>query len=188
MKQKKWAEIQLGAVRRRAGSASQGGERTECLTDAPAGGGGNSSWDSEWEGSLQGDCHPHSSLLSFLPQLLAIEVNTPEKFSSTADVVIQLLDTNDNVPKFTSHYYIARIPENAPGGSNVVAVTVGLGLAQGLRVGLETPSKGTLWSQINLGFNLTCKAHTHQLCPWTSYVPSVSLCFVSFCFSFYKWE
>ncbi|XP_029057026.1 cadherin-related family member 1 isoform X1 [Monodon monoceros] len=56
-------------------------------------------------------------------QLLAIEVNTPEKFSSTADIVIQLLDTNDNVPKFTSHYYIARIPENAPGGSNVLAVT-----------------------------------------------------------------
>ncbi|KAK2497201.1 hypothetical protein MC885_006808 [Smutsia gigantea] len=56
-------------------------------------------------------------------KLLAIEVNTPEKFSSTADVVIQLQDTNDNVPKFTSHYYIARIPENAPGGSNVVAVT-----------------------------------------------------------------
>ncbi|XP_008584310.1 PREDICTED: cadherin-related family member 1 [Galeopterus variegatus] len=56
-------------------------------------------------------------------KLLAIEVNTPEKFSSTADVVIQLLDTNDNVPKFTSPYYIARIPENAPGGSNVVAVT-----------------------------------------------------------------
>ncbi|XP_065750515.1 cadherin-related family member 1 [Phocoena phocoena] len=56
-------------------------------------------------------------------KLLAIEVNTPEKFSSTADIVIQLLDTNDNVPKFTSHYYIARIPENAPGGSNVLAVT-----------------------------------------------------------------
>ncbi|XP_062474838.1 cadherin-related family member 1 isoform X4 [Pezoporus occidentalis] len=56
-------------------------------------------------------------------QLLAIEVNTPEKFSSTADVVIHLLDTNDNVPKFSSDYYIARIPENSPGGSNVVAVT-----------------------------------------------------------------
>ncbi|KFO34012.1 Cadherin-related family member 1 [Fukomys damarensis] len=62
-----------------------------------------------------------SRVLTF--KLLAIEVNTPEKFSSTADIVIQLLDTNDNVPKFTSHYYIARIPENAPGGSNVVAVT-----------------------------------------------------------------
>ncbi|XP_073935422.1 cadherin-related family member 1 isoform X2 [Castor canadensis] len=62
-----------------------------------------------------------SKVLTF--KLLAIEVNTPEKFSSTADIVIQLLDTNDNVPKFTSHYYIARIPENAPGGSNVVTVT-----------------------------------------------------------------
>ncbi|XP_055443499.1 cadherin-related family member 1 [Bubalus kerabau] len=62
-----------------------------------------------------------SKVLTF--KLLAIEVNTPEKFSSTADVVIQLLDTNDNVPKFTSHYYVARIPENAPGGSNVLAVT-----------------------------------------------------------------
>ncbi|XP_069316795.1 cadherin-related family member 1 [Eulemur rufifrons] len=62
-----------------------------------------------------------SKVLTF--KLLAIEVNTPEKFSSTADIVIQLLDTNDNVPKFTSPYYIARIPENAPGGSNVVAVT-----------------------------------------------------------------
>ncbi|KAF1672592.1 Cadherin-related family member 1, partial [Pygoscelis papua] len=56
-------------------------------------------------------------------KLLAIEVNTPEKFSSTADVVIRLLDTNDNIPKFSSDYYIARIPENSPGGSNVVAVT-----------------------------------------------------------------
>ncbi|XP_006148770.1 cadherin-related family member 1 [Tupaia chinensis] len=56
-------------------------------------------------------------------KLLAIEVSTPEKFSSTADVIIQLLDTNDNVPKFTSHHYFAKIPENAPGGSSVVAVT-----------------------------------------------------------------
>ncbi|XP_004583407.2 cadherin-related family member 1 [Ochotona princeps] len=56
-------------------------------------------------------------------KLLAVEVNTPEKFSSTADVVIQLQDTNDNDPTFTSHYYIARIPENTPGGTHVVAVT-----------------------------------------------------------------
>ncbi|XP_053307080.1 cadherin-related family member 1 [Spea bombifrons] len=56
-------------------------------------------------------------------KLLAIEVNTPEKFSSTAEITIHLLDINDNVPKFSSEYYIARIPENSPGGSNVVAVT-----------------------------------------------------------------
>ncbi|XP_006630419.1 cadherin-related family member 1a isoform X1 [Lepisosteus oculatus] len=56
-------------------------------------------------------------------KLLAVEIDTPEKFSSTADIVIHLLDTNDNIPKFSSDYYIARIPENSPGGSNVVSVT-----------------------------------------------------------------
>ncbi|XP_069609238.1 cadherin-related family member 1 isoform X2 [Ranitomeya imitator] len=60
-------------------------------------------------------------LLTF--KLLAIEVNTPEKFSSTADITINLLDINDNVPRFSSEYYVARIPENSPGGSNVVAAT-----------------------------------------------------------------
>ncbi|MBN3272664.1 CDHR1 protein, partial [Polyodon spathula] len=59
--------------------------------------------------------------LSF--KLLAVEIDTPEKFSSTADIVIHLLDTNDNIPWFAIDYYIARIPENSPGGSNVVSVT-----------------------------------------------------------------
>ncbi|KAM9848035.1 cadherin-related family member 1a [Aulostomus maculatus] len=56
-------------------------------------------------------------------KLLAVEIDTPERFSATADIVIHLLDTNDNSPKFSSDYYIARIPENSPGGSNVVSVT-----------------------------------------------------------------
>ncbi|XP_061646602.1 cadherin-related family member 1 isoform X4 [Phyllopteryx taeniolatus] len=55
-------------------------------------------------------------------KLLAVEIDTPERFSSTADIIIHLLDTNDNAPKFSSDYYIARIPENSPGGSNVVSV------------------------------------------------------------------
>ncbi|KAM4526719.1 cadherin-related family member 1a [Fundulus diaphanus] len=59
--------------------------------------------------------------LSF--KLLAVEIDTPERFSATADIVINLLDTNDNVPVFTSEYYIARVPENSPGGSSVVSVT-----------------------------------------------------------------
>ncbi|KAM3859725.1 cadherin-related family member 1a [Diretmus argenteus] len=59
--------------------------------------------------------------LSF--KLLAVEIDTPERFSATADIVINLLDTNDNIPKFTSDYYIARIPENSPGGSSAVSVT-----------------------------------------------------------------
>ncbi|XP_055006219.1 cadherin-related family member 1 [Boleophthalmus pectinirostris] len=58
--------------------------------------------------------------LSF--KLLAVEIDTPERFSSTADILINLLDTNDNTPKFTSEYYIARVPENSPGGSSVVSV------------------------------------------------------------------
>ena len=57
-------------------------------------------------------------------QLLAVEIDTPERFSATADIIIHLRDTNDNAPKFSSDYYIARIPENSPGGSNVVSVTV----------------------------------------------------------------
>lgn len=59
--------------------------------------------------------------LSF--KLLAVEIDTPERFSSTADILINLLDTNDNTPRFTSEYYIARVPENSPGGSSVVSVT-----------------------------------------------------------------
>ncbi|XP_013860575.1 cadherin-related family member 1a isoform X2 [Austrofundulus limnaeus] len=56
-------------------------------------------------------------------KLLAVEADTPERFSATADIIIHLLDTNDNAPRFSSDYYIARIPENSPGGSNVVSVT-----------------------------------------------------------------
>ncbi|KAK9966046.1 hypothetical protein ABG768_005097 [Culter alburnus] len=56
-------------------------------------------------------------------KLLAVEIDTPERFSATADILINLLDTNDNIPKFSSEFYIARIPENSPGGSNVISVT-----------------------------------------------------------------
>ncbi|XP_074519303.1 cadherin-related family member 1a isoform X2 [Halichoeres trimaculatus] len=61
------------------------------------------------------------STLSY--KLLAVEIDTPERFSATADILINLLDTNDNIPKFTSEYYIARVPENSPGGSSVATVT-----------------------------------------------------------------
>uniref|UniRef100_A0A4W4DQ70 Cadherin domain-containing protein n=1 Tax=Electrophorus electricus TaxID=8005 RepID=A0A4W4DQ70_ELEEL len=62
-----------------------------------------------------------SKFLTF--KLLAVEIDTPERFSATAEIVIHLLDTNDNAPKFSCDFYIARIPENSPGGSNVVSVT-----------------------------------------------------------------
>ncbi|KAJ8360276.1 hypothetical protein SKAU_G00168010 [Synaphobranchus kaupii] len=56
-------------------------------------------------------------------KLLAVEIDTPERFSATADIIIHLLDTNDNIPKFSSDYYVAGIPENSPGGSKVITVT-----------------------------------------------------------------
>lgn len=55
-----------------------------------------------------------------------MEIDTPERFSATADIVIHLLDTNDNAPRFSSEFYIARVPENSPGGSNAVSVTVSI--------------------------------------------------------------
>uniref|UniRef100_A0AAY5LAP0 Cadherin domain-containing protein n=1 Tax=Esox lucius TaxID=8010 RepID=A0AAY5LAP0_ESOLU len=55
-------------------------------------------------------------------KLLAVEIDTPERFSATADIVIYLLDTNDNTPRFTSEFYVARIAENSPGGSSVLSV------------------------------------------------------------------
>ncbi|XP_026078060.1 cadherin-related family member 1-like isoform X2 [Carassius auratus] len=68
-------------------------------------------------------------------KLLAVEIDTPERFSATADIVINLLDTNDNIPKFSSEFYIARIPENSPGGSNVISVTA-------------TDSDSGLWGEV----------------------------------------
>uniref|UniRef100_A0A8C2EHM2 Photoreceptor cadherin n=1 Tax=Cyprinus carpio TaxID=7962 RepID=A0A8C2EHM2_CYPCA len=62
-----------------------------------------------------------SQFLTF--KLLAVEIDTPERFSATADIIIHLLDTNDNAPKFSSDFYITWIPENSPGGSSVVSVT-----------------------------------------------------------------
>lgn len=155
MEQKKLVPMQMATIRNQAlwsvAGGGRGGGMMFALEVPPAGGGRNSWLAAEKMGGKAGGCWgdtetgwdrlsaeqlPSRQVFLFLPQLLAIEVSTPEKFSSTADVVIQLLDTNDNVPKFTSHYYVARIPENAPGGSNVLAVTVGWGLPQGLGVGL----------------------------------------------------
>ncbi|XP_072559890.1 cadherin-related family member 1a isoform X2 [Paramormyrops kingsleyae] len=72
------------------------------------------------ENSAAIDYERHHSLAF---KLLAVEIDTPERFSATADIIIHLLDTNDNIPKFSSEFYIARIPENSPGGSSVISVT-----------------------------------------------------------------
>ncbi|KAK2866758.1 hypothetical protein Q7C36_002814 [Tachysurus vachellii] len=72
------------------------------------------------ENSSAIDYEKHS-FLTF--KLLAVEIDTPERFSATADIIIHLRDVNDNVPRFSSEFYVARIPENSPGGSAVTSVT-----------------------------------------------------------------
>ncbi|KAG7324754.1 hypothetical protein KOW79_011070 [Hemibagrus wyckioides] len=72
------------------------------------------------ENSSAIDYEKHS-FLTF--KLLAVEIDTPERFSATADIVIHLRDINDNIPRFSSEFYIARVPENSPGGSTVASVT-----------------------------------------------------------------
>uniref|UniRef100_A0A8C6LHY5 Photoreceptor cadherin n=1 Tax=Nothobranchius furzeri TaxID=105023 RepID=A0A8C6LHY5_NOTFU len=99
--------------------------------------------------------------LSF--KLLAVEIDTPERFSATADIVINLLDMNDNIPTFTSEYYIARVAENSPGGSSVVSVTA------------NDPDSGS-WGEVKytiygsgsdlFAINLSSGLITTQ--PWTS--------------------
>ncbi len=57
-------------------------------------------------------------------QLLAVEIDTPRALQCHRGYRDQSFGHNDNTPKFSSEFYIARIPENSPGGSTVVSVTV----------------------------------------------------------------
>ncbi|KAG7257019.1 hypothetical protein CRUP_008441 [Coryphaenoides rupestris] len=84
-------------------------------------------------------------------KLLAVEVDTPERFSATADIIIHLLDTNDNAPRFSSDFYVARIPENSPGGSNVVSVTPTSGI-------IYTQPWASLDAEVRSKYNFYVKA------------------------------
>ncbi|XP_031604965.1 cadherin-related family member 1-like isoform X2 [Oreochromis aureus] len=99
--------------------------------------------------------------LSF--KLLAVEIDTPERFSATADIVINLLDTNDNIPKFTSEYYIARVPENSPGGSSVSSVT-----ANDPDSGSWGEVKYTIYGSGSDLFSISASSGLITTQPWTS--------------------
>ncbi|XP_041829014.1 cadherin-related family member 1 [Melanotaenia boesemani] len=99
--------------------------------------------------------------LSF--KLLAVEIDTPERFSATADIVINLLDTNDNIPVFRSEYYIARVPENSPGGSSVVSVT-----AHDPDSGLWGEVKYTIYGSGSDLFTINPSSGLISTQPWTS--------------------
>lgn len=59
---------------------------------------------------------------SFIIQLIATETNTAERFTSKAQVTINVLDVNDNAPEFKEPAYHANIREDAPDGKTVVLV------------------------------------------------------------------
>nr|XP_012777278.1 cadherin-related family member 1 isoform X1 [Maylandia zebra] len=99
--------------------------------------------------------------LSF--KLLAVEIDTPERFSATADIVINLLDTNDNIPKFTSEYYIARVPENSPGGSSVSSV-----IANDPDSGSWGEVKYTIYGSGSDLFSINASSGLITTQPWTS--------------------
>ncbi|XP_044218787.1 protocadherin alpha-3-like [Thunnus albacares] len=54
--------------------------------------------------------------------LTAVDGGTPLK-SGTSEIIINVLDTNDNIPTFTKTLYKTSIIENAPLGTTVVTVT-----------------------------------------------------------------
>lgn len=97
-------------------------------------------------------------------QLLAVEIDTPEHFSATADIVIHLLDVNDNTPTFSSEFYITRIPENSPGGSTVASVTVSAAQITSKLVNISTKAQTHL-PNVNAPCRLTMifKILTHDI-------------------------
>ncbi|XP_053180036.1 protocadherin alpha-8-like [Scomber japonicus] len=54
--------------------------------------------------------------------LTAVDGGTPPK-SGTSEIIINVLDTNDNIPVFTKPLYKTSITENVPVGASVITVT-----------------------------------------------------------------
>ncbi|KAM7389750.1 hypothetical protein PAMP_023708 [Pampus punctatissimus] len=54
--------------------------------------------------------------------LTAVDGGTPPK-SGTSEIIINVLDTNDNIPVFTTSVYETSIAENIPFGASVITVT-----------------------------------------------------------------
>lgn len=59
----------------------------------------------------------------FHVQVVAEEVHTNPKLSSTATVTIAITDANDNAPSFGSPTYTAAVSETASPGSPIITIT-----------------------------------------------------------------
>lgn len=55
--------------------------------------------------------------------IIAEETETPQKLSSTATIHIQVVDENDNAPKFDSESYSVTVPETANEGHLIATIT-----------------------------------------------------------------
>lgn len=56
-------------------------------------------------------------------QVVAEEVHTDPKLSSTATVTVSITDANDNSPTFSNPTYTAVVLETAPPGTPVITIT-----------------------------------------------------------------
>lgn len=55
--------------------------------------------------------------------MIAEETNTAAKLSSTSTITVEVLDSNDNAPKFENPSYMATINESALPGTIVTTIT-----------------------------------------------------------------
>ena len=56
-------------------------------------------------------------------QVVAEEVHTNPRLSSTATVTISIADANDNAPSFSNPTYTAAVSETAAPGSPIITIT-----------------------------------------------------------------
>jgi len=62
-----------------------------------------------------------TQVLDLIKKMFASLISLSEKVEQEAD--IRIVDVNDNSPRFTRDRYVARIPEDAPVGTEVIRVS-----------------------------------------------------------------
>ena len=57
-------------------------------------------------------------------QVTARETDTSDHFSNTVNVTLNIIDVNDNDPKFTKTSYSVSVPENSVQGTSITQIQV----------------------------------------------------------------
>ena len=68
----------------------------------------------------------HMFSKSYYFKVVAREVDTSERWSSTATVTLHIIDINDNIPVFNQQNYFFSVAENSPNGYIVGQISVSL--------------------------------------------------------------